>query len=183
MVGIILIILFQNTLEKQFHFKAKFQFDWLSDQVEHVPTGVGALISWKHTLFEQQENKELICESVVRPWRAKARPRELWSSGVSTSTLYRNQETLSKESIRPFKKAKFKLAISKFSFRSDSGIKLPLDGSDWQGRTLWGHLYVDKWHVFSQWDWVIVSLSSITALNPHKVKWPLSCTCSTDSLT
>lgn len=29
--------------------------------------------------------------------------------------------------------------------------------------------------LFSQWDWVIVSLSSITALNPHKLKWPLSC--------
>lgn len=28
---------------------------------------------------------------------------------------------------------------------------------------------------FLQWDWVIVSLSSITALNPHKWKWPLPC--------
>lgn len=111
MVGIILVFLFQNKLEEQFHFKAKFQFDWLFDQVEHVPRGGGALISRKHTLIEQQENKELICESVIRPWRAKARPRELRSSGVSTSYLYRNRETLSKESIMPFRKAEFKIQL------------------------------------------------------------------------
>lgn len=43
------------------------------------------------------------------------------------------------------------------------------------GYTLWGHLSVDAWLVFSRWHWVIVSLSSITTLNPHKWRWPLPC--------
>lgn len=65
------------------------------------------------------------------------------------------------------------LPFQKFSIRSNSQVELLSDGHDWQRCTLWGHLSVDIWHAFSQWDGVIVSLSSISALNPNKWKWPL----------
>lgn len=108
---------------------------------------VGALISLKHSLFKWQENMELICESAIGPWRAKARPGELRSSGVSTNAFYRKPEALSPSgNVNPSRKAKFRDAVSKFGLRSGSGVKLPSDGHDWQGFTLWGHLLDGTWH-------------------------------------
>ncbi len=110
--AIISIVLFQKIRYKN-GFCLKPYFSLIGHQKKwNVPIGVGALISWKLALFELPENEDLICESVIRPRRAKARPEELLSSWVWTNKLYRNQGTPSKENIKPFRKAEFILCIS-----------------------------------------------------------------------
>lgn len=169
---IISVVSFQNTLSEQFLFKDRFQFNLPCEDVKHASIGVEGLISCKFALFKPQENEELISEPAISLWGgAKTRPEGLWSSGVSTKMLYRNRGLLSQEIIKPFRKAEFKLAIFKIrtlflNIRQMVTTDRIVPSKD---------IYPLPHATFSQWDWVIVSTSSITALNPYKWKWPLPC--------
>lgn len=42
----------RRVLVQSFHFKGKFRFNWLFDEVKHTPIGLGALIRGENALLE-----------------------------------------------------------------------------------------------------------------------------------